>query len=96
MKAFLTIAATFVAATAFSAMLAGDASAADFCRRDVTGHMLSCSFATMAQCEATRYGLGGDCLADPFKAYHPGVESPGNATAYAYQPRPVRLSRHVR
>jgi len=96
MKAFLTIAATFVAATAFSAMFAPEASAGDFCRRDVTGHMLSCSYATMEQCEEMRYGLGGDCLADPFKGYHQSVGIPGNANAYAYQPRSVRLRRHAR
>jgi hypothetical protein len=42
------------------------AKADEVCRRDVTGHMMGCSFDTMGQCEAMLYGLGGDCLRDPF------------------------------
>jgi hypothetical protein len=54
------------------------ASAGEYCRRDVTGQMLGSSFSSMEQCEATRYGLGGDCMRDPF--------SPDSRSAYAYQP----------
>jgi len=42
------------------------AGAGEYCRRDVTGHMLGCSFSSLAQCESTRSGIGGDCLRDPF------------------------------
>jgi hypothetical protein len=42
------------------------AKAYEFRRRDVTGHMTGCSFDTMGQCEAMRYGLGGDYFRDPF------------------------------
>jgi hypothetical protein len=55
-----------LAAIAVGAMLAPEASAAEFCRRDVTGHMTSCGFDTMAQCQAMSAGIGGDCFRDPF------------------------------
>jgi hypothetical protein len=42
------------------------ASAYEYCRRDVTGHMLGCSFDTLEQCYATASGIGGDCQRDPF------------------------------
>src|SRR6202011_2016466 len=51
---------------ALAAMIAPDASAAEFCRTDVTGHMTSCGFDTMAQCKAASAGIGGDCFRDPF------------------------------
>jgi hypothetical protein len=59
------------------------ASAGEYCRRDVTAYMLGCSFSSMEQCEATRHGLGGDCMRDPFL--------PDPRSAYAYQPD---LSKH--
>src|SRR4051812_15951287 len=37
-----------------------------YCRRDVTGFMLGCSFDTMEQCYATASGIGGYCHRDPF------------------------------
>jgi Protein of unknown function (DUF3551) len=43
------------------------ASAYEYCRRDVTGFMLGCSFATMEQCYATGSGVGGYCQRDPFR-----------------------------
>jgi uncharacterized membrane protein len=93
MKEFLNAttapAAALLAALAFGAMIT-PASAAEFCRRDVTGHMTSCGFDSMAQCQAASAGVGGDCFRDPSLgdsrnayAYHP--ESPrskrGSATA---------------
>lgn len=81
MKAFLTAGATVVAAIAFSALLAPDAHAGDVCRRDVTAKMVSCGFQTMAQCQATRYGLGGDCFLDPWK-----FPAGGGAMAMAFDP----------
>ena len=71
-------AATLIAAIAFGALTAPEASAGEFCRRDVTGHMTGCGFATMEQCQASSAGVGGDCFRDPFLndssnalAYHP-------------------------
>jgi hypothetical protein len=49
----------------FCAMIAPNASAAEFCRTDVTGHMTSCGFDSMAQCQAASAGIGGDCFRDP-------------------------------
>jgi hypothetical protein len=81
LKATTAPAAALLAAVAFAAMTTPDASAAEFCRRDVTGHMASCGFETMAQCQAASAGIGGDCFRDPTLgdsnkayAYHP--ESP--------------------
>jgi hypothetical protein len=78
LKTLAAPAAVFVAAIAFAAMTAPEASAGEFCKRDVTGHMTSCSFDTMEQCQAMTAGIGGDCFRDPFLndssnalAYHP-------------------------
>jgi hypothetical protein len=80
LKAATAPAAALFAAIAFGAINA-PASAAEFCRTDVTGHMTSCGFASMAQCHAASAGIGGDCFRDPSLgdsnnayAYHP--ESP--------------------
>jgi hypothetical protein len=85
---------TTVLATATAALLAFPlvlisstaARAYEFCRRDVTGHMTSCSFDTMEQCEAMRSGIGGDCFRDPFL----------NDNAYAYQPKYLDSGRQGR
>jgi hypothetical protein len=37
----------------------------EYCRRDIIGSVLSCSFETLAQCQAMSSGRGGDCLRDP-------------------------------
>ena len=71
---------------ALAAMIAPDASAAEFCRTDVTGHMTSCGFDTMAQCKAASAGIGGDCFRDPFL----NDSKNGSTNAYAYQPKSSR------
>jgi hypothetical protein len=78
LKATTAPAAALLAAIAFAAMTTPDASAAEFCRTDVSGHMTSCSFESMAQCQAASAGIGGDCFRDPYLndsknayAYHP-------------------------
>jgi hypothetical protein len=38
----------------------------EYCRQDVSSHMLQCSFDTLEQCKWTSSGRGGDCLRDPF------------------------------
>jgi uncharacterized protein DUF3551 len=59
------------------------AHAYEYCRRDVPGHMTSCSFDTMEQCDEMRSGIGGDCFRDPFlksnsDAYAHWSEFPGS------------------
>ena len=78
LKATTAPAAALLAAIAFGAMIAPDASAAEFCRTDVTGHMTSCGFDSMAQCQAASAGIGGDCFRDPSLS--------DNKNAYAYHP----------
>jgi hypothetical protein len=87
MKEFLKTttapAAALLAAIAFAAMTTPDASAAEFCRTDVSGHMTSCGFDSMAQCQAAAAGIGGDCFRDPYLN--------DSKNAYAYHPEsPVR------
>jgi hypothetical protein len=57
---------TALSALAFFAN-ATPAFAYEYCRRDVTGFMLGCSFDTMEQCHATESGIGGYCQRDPFR-----------------------------
>jgi uncharacterized membrane protein len=88
LKATTAPAAALLAAIACGAMIT-PASAAEFCRTDVTGHMTSCSFASMEQCHAASAGIGGDCFRDP---------SFGDSNnAYAYHPESPRgrSSSHV-
>ena len=82
MKRLLKLSAAQAAALfaiALGSMAPSAASAGEYCRQDVTSHMQSCSFDTMAQCQAMSSGRGGDCFRDPFLAPASG--------AYAYQPR---------
>ena len=69
-------AAALIAAIAFGALTAPEASAGEFCRRDVSGHMTGCGFATMEQCQASSAGVGGDCFRDPY------LKDNSNANAY--------------
>jgi hypothetical protein len=82
LKAATASVAALLAAIAVGAMMAPDASAAEFCRRDVTGHMTSCGFDSMAQCQAASAGVGGDCFRDPFLN--------DSLNAQAYQPKSSR------
>jgi len=50
----------------------------EYCRRDIIGNVLSCSFDTLAQCQAMSSGRGGDCLHDPSLS--------DIASTYAYAP----------
>ncbi|WP_213769938.1 DUF3551 domain-containing protein [Bradyrhizobium sp. dw_78] len=70
-------------ALAFVAMSSpASASSNEYCRKDVTSAIVSCSFATLDQCKAMSSGRGGDCFRDP---YLPEAGNPNNALAY--QPR---------
>src|SRR3954447_13634430 len=59
------------------------ASAYEYCRRDVTGFMLGCSFDTIEQCYATSFGIGGYCQRDPFRPA---------ADAFASAPKTLHMS----
>jgi hypothetical protein len=59
------------------------ASAYEYCRRDVTGFMLGCSFDTMEQCYATASGIGGCCQRNPFRPA---------ADAFASAPKTLYMS----
>src|SRR5258705_4087830 len=56
---------TALSALAFVAM-ATPVSAGEYCRKDVTSAVVSCSFDTLAQCQDMSSGRGGDCFRDPF------------------------------
>ena len=79
MKEFLTSGAAAIACAAFFGSTAPAAGGPEYCRRDITEYgALSCSFDTLAQCQATASGRGGDCLRDPSLG--------AGASAYAYAP----------
>jgi hypothetical protein len=59
--------------------IATPASAGEYCRQDITSGMRSCSFETLAQCQAMSSGRGGDCYRDPFL--------PAASSAFAYLPK---------
>ncbi|MDB5551503.1 MAG: hypothetical protein JWL86_1487, partial [Rhizobium sp.] len=73
-----------VATIGFGLMTSSSATAGEFCRTDVTGHMTSCSFTSMEQCHAASAGIGGDCFRDPNLAASGGGSS---GSAYAYSPK---------
>ena len=84
-------AATLAVAIALGALFAPPTVRADeYCRLD-TDHMTGCGFSSMEQCEATRYGLGGDCFRDPFLKENSTTSSDRNA--YAYSARPTHGGR---
>jgi uncharacterized protein DUF3551 len=74
------LALTFVAFAAPTSAQAGE-----YCRKDVTSAVVSCSFDTLAQCQAMSSGRGGDCYRDPFLPER-------NAFAYA----PKAAAKHVK
>jgi hypothetical protein len=65
----LFLSASSIAALSALAFFASatPAFAYEYCRRDVSGFMLGCSFDTMEQCYATESGIGGYCQRDPFR-----------------------------
>ena len=75
----MTVAATI----GFGLMTSSSATAGEFCRTDVTGHMTSCPFASMEQCQAASSGIGGDCFRDPNLVASGG----SSGSAYAYAPK---------
>ena len=80
MKKLLTFGAAAIACAAFFFGSAAPAAAGshEYCRRDINEYgALSCSFDTLAQCQATASGRGDDCLRDP------SLRSASNAYASA-------------
>jgi len=45
---------------------ATQASAGEYCRKDVTSQVVSCGFDSLDQCQWTSSGRGGDCYRDPW------------------------------
>jgi hypothetical protein len=80
MKNLLSFGAAAIAVAAFFGTAAPAAAAShEYCRRDITEYgAMSCSFDTLAQCQAMAAGRGGDCLRDPSLG--------GGASGYAYAP----------
>ena len=60
--------------------VATPASAGEFCRQDAISGMRSCSYASIEQCQAMSFGIGGTCYRDPF------LPEAGASSAYAYAP----------
>jgi hypothetical protein len=89
MKRLLTLSAAAIGCAVFLGSAAPAAAGShEYCRRDITEYgAMSCSFDTLAQCQAMASGRGGDCLRDPSlggasaNAYAPGVRG-----TYAYAP----------
>jgi hypothetical protein len=80
--------ATALFALAFVTLTsATPAAAGEYCRQDVTSAMRSCSFDTLAQCQAMSSGRGGDCYRDPFLN--------NSNSAYAYQPKQLHSKKTV-
>jgi hypothetical protein len=77
---------TALCALAFVTM-ATPASAGEYCRKDVTSAVVSCSFETLAQCQDMSSGRGGDCFRNPFLA--------DSRSALAYAPKAVHSSAQV-
>ena len=77
---------TALCALAFVTM-ATPASAGEYCRKDVTSAVVSCSFETLAQCQNMSSGRGGDCFRDPFLA--------DSRSALAYAPKAIHSSAQV-
>jgi hypothetical protein len=90
MKKLLTFGAAAIACAALFGSTAPAAAAPhEYCRRDVTEYSaLSCSFDTLAQCQATASGRGGDCLRDPSLGVGAGAYAyaPSVRGTYAYAP----------
>ena len=76
-------ASAIAAAAIFGALTTGSATAGEFCRQDVTGHMTGCGYSSMEQCQAASAGVGGDCFRDPWLAQKEAAGNPANANAYA-------------
>jgi Protein of unknown function (DUF3551) len=92
LKVTTASAAAVVVAIALGTLFAPKASAGEFCRTDVTGHMTGCGFSSMEQCQAASSGIGGDCFRDPNlpaqgQSASNGRNAGNGSNALAYQPK---------
>ena len=90
MEKLLTLGAAAIACAAFFGNAAPAAAGPhEYCRRDIVNYgALSCSFDTLAQCQATASGRGDDCLRDPSlpSASNAYASAPDVRGTYAYAP----------
>jgi hypothetical protein len=97
MRKFLYSSATIIAALGALTTVATPASAHtyEYCRRDIIGYTISCSFDTLAQCQAMSSGRGGDCMRDPYlsdiRSSYARVKDT-EVKAFAKTPSAARLS----
>jgi Protein of unknown function (DUF3551) len=89
-------AATFVVAATLGAFTPTSATAGDYCRTDVTGHMTGCGFDTMQQCKDASSGIGGDCFRDPKLGNSSASNGQNGQNAFAYQPNAPRATKRAR
>ena len=88
MRKRLSFSAAAIACAAFFGSAAPAAAGPyEYCRRDIVNYSaLSCSFDTLAQCQATASGRGGDCLRDPSLGAGASAYAPSVRGTYAYAP----------
>jgi Protein of unknown function (DUF3551) len=80
-----TVVSILVRAVAYAAIATpASAHTYEYCLRDADSFAESCDFDTLAQCQATSSGRGGDCYRDPF------LGDPSGAHAYAPIRTPAR------
>lgn len=77
----MTASTAALSALALVAMAAPAAHAGEFCRTD-SSQMVSCSFSSLEQCQASASGRGGTCARDPY--------AKDTNSALAYQPKQTR------
>jgi uncharacterized protein DUF3551 len=91
LKAATASAAALAVAVALGTLFVPKASAGEFCRTDVTGHMTGCGYDNMEQCQAASSGIGGDCFRDPHlpqgQSASNGRNAGNSSNAFAYQPK---------
>ena len=88
MSKLLSLSAAAIASVAFGVTEPAAAKVYEYRRRDVTSFMLQCCFETLAQCQGTSFGRGGDCFRNPSLG--------GAANAYAYAPGVRKTYAYVR
>jgi len=80
-----TVASILVRAVAYAAIATpASAHTHEYCLRDAESFAQSCDFDTLAQCQGTSSGRGGDCCRDPF------LSDTSGAHAYAPIRTPAR------
>jgi hypothetical protein len=70
---------------------ATQASAGEYCRKDVTSQVVSCGFDSLEQCQWTSSGRGGDCYRDPWL---PAADAPMRRIALHARPAAHHAAKH--